>query len=242
MQRRTLDIIISTGGLGLVVLLLIGAAILRNEGNFARNYVKDQLAEQKITFTAAEKLTAEDKAFTEARSGCVIKYAGQPLDSGKKAECFANEYLGSHLSRMPAGAYPLTLAVAGPALGKTPNPDNTIYPLTYAELGTAQTELRAKITEARNAGDTERAAALQKELDSLTTARETVFKGEMLRGALLTTYGFSTLGERALLASNVALVAAGILAVLSVAGYVHAFVTPKTKAFAPVPGLTGQAA
>jgi len=225
MQRRTLDIIISIGGLGLVALLVIGAFVLRDEGNFSRNYVKDELSAQKITFTSADKLTDLDKQYSAARTNCIVKYAGQELTTGKQAECYANEVLGSHISRMPTAD----------------------APMTYSQIGTAQSDIRAKITAANAAGDTAGAAALQKQLDSLTTSRETVFKGEMLRGALLTTYGFSTLGDRAMLASNVALAAAAIFAVLSVAGLVHAFVTPKTKAFAAVPepkteGFTGQPA
>ena len=224
MQRRTLDIIISIGGLGLVALLVIGAFVLRDEANFSRNYVKKELSEQKITFTAADKLTEADLAYSNARTGCIVKYAGQLMTSGKQAECYANEYLGSHLSRMPTAD----------------------APLTYSEIGTVQGDLRTKVTAANAAGDTAGAAALQKQVDSLTTTRDTVFKGEMLRGALLSSYGFSVLGEKAALASNVALVAAGIFAVLSVAGLVHAFVTPRTRAFAAVPapqeGFTGQPA
>jgi hypothetical protein len=105
-------------------------------------------------------------------------------------------------------------------------------PMTYSEIGTAQGEIRTQIAAAKAAGQP--TADLDKQLADLTTSRETVFKGEMLRGALLTSYGFSVLGDKAMLASEVALVAAGILALLTVAGFVHAFVTPKTKAFAPV--------
>lgn len=211
MQRRTLDIIVSAGGLGLAVLLLIVGVVLRTEANFARDYVRDQLAQQKITFTAADKLTEEDKAFSLARTGCIIKYAGQALTTGKQAECYANEYIGSHLSRMPAGT----------------------QGMTYAEVGAAQTELRNQIAAAKAAGDP-KVADLEKKLADYTSARETIFKGEMLRGALLTSYGFSVLGEKAALASTVAFVAAAVLAVLAVAGFVHAFVTPRSKAFAPV--------
>jgi hypothetical protein len=210
------------GGLGIVALLLIGAFILRNEGNFSRDYVKDQLGQQRITFTAEEKLTDLDKQFSAERTNCIVTYAGQALDSGKKAECFANEYLGSHLSRMPTAD----------------------KPMTYAEIGDAQSAVRAQIATAKAAGQP--TADLDAQLASLTTSRETVFKGEMLRGALLTSYGFSVLGERAMLASTVAFAGAVIFAVLSVAGFIHAFRTPATKAFAPVAeeakgGLAGQA-
>jgi len=211
MKRRTLDIILSIGGLGLAGLLVIVAVVLTTEGNFSKNYVKDQLSEQKITFTTLDKLAPDDKAYTEARTGCVIKYAGQPLTTGKQAECYANEYIGGHLKKQPAGT-------SG---------------LTYAEIGAAQTDLRAKIAAAKAAGDPN-VAALEKQLADYTTARETVFKGEMLRGALLSSYGFSVLGDKAALAAQVAYVGAAVLALLSVAGFVHAFVTPRSRAFAPV--------
>lgn len=221
MKRRTLDIIISVGGLGLVALLVVGAIVLKGEADFSNDYVKEQLSRQKITFTAVEKLSADDKAFSEARTGCTIKYASQPMTTGKQAECYANEYIGSHLTHQPAGT----------------------TGLTYAEIGTAQGDLRTEIAAAKASGDP-KVADLEKKLADYTTARETVFKGEMLRGALLSSYGFSVLGEKAALASNIALIAAAVLGVLSVAGLVHAFVTPKTAAFAPVeePGterLTG---
>lgn len=211
MKRRTLDIMFSIGGIGLATLLALLGFVMMNNAEFSRNYVKDQLSQQKITFTPLEQLTPEDKAFTEARTGCVIAYAGQPLNTGKQAECYANEYIGSHLSRMPAGT------------------DG----MTFAEIGAAQTDLRTKIAAAKAAGDPN-AAALEKQLADYTTARETVFKGEMLRGALLTSFGFSELGEKAAQGAQVAYGAAALLTLLSIAGFVHAFVTPKTKAFAPV--------
>jgi len=53
--------------------------------------------------------------------------------------------------------------------------------------------------------------------------------GETLRGLLLTTYGFSIFGDKAALAANVLYALAGLMLVLSIAGFVHAFVTPKEK-------------
>ncbi|HEY7268620.1 MAG TPA: hypothetical protein VH951_02215 [Dehalococcoidia bacterium] len=212
MQRRTLDIIVSAGGLGIVLLLIVGAVIMRQQSNFAKDTVHDQLAEQKIAFTSADKLTAADKAYTEARTGCVETYAGQDLTTGKQAECWADEYMAGHLSTMPTAA----------------------NPMTYSQIGDAQTALRSQITIAKNGGNADLAASLQTQLDSLTTTRETVFKGETLRGLLLTTYGFSILGEKAALASSIAFIGAVVMLVLSVAGLVHAFVTPKTRAFAAV--------
>src|SRR3989304_4766068 len=158
MKRRTLDIILSIGGRGLAGLLVIVAVVLTTEGNFSKNYVKDQLSEQKITFTTLDKLAPDDKAYTEARTGCVIKYAGQPLPpgnqagpprtTGKQAECYANEDLGGHLKKQPAGS-------SG---------------LTCAEIGTAQTDLRAKIAAGKASGDPGVAGA-GKEAGGHTNAR-----------------------------------------------------------------------
>jgi hypothetical protein len=199
MQRRTLDIIVSAGGLGIVLLLIVGAVIMRQQSNFAKDTVHDQLAEQKIAFTSADKLTAADKAYTEARTGCVETYAGQDLTTGKQAECWADEYMAGHLSTMPTAA----------------------NPMTYSQIGDAQTALRSQITIAKNGGNADLAASLQAQLDSLTTTRETVFKGETLRGLLLSTYAWSTIGTIAGIAAIVCFVAAAAMAVLVVLGLIH---------------------
>ncbi len=213
MKRRTLDIILSLGGLGIAILLVMGGLVLSNEASFAKDYVKEQLSQQQIVFTQADKLTADDKAYSEARTGCTIEYAGQLLSSGKQAECYANEYIGAHLSKMPAGT------------------DG----LTYAEIGNAQTNLKTQIAAAKASNDPG-LAALEKQLADYTAARETVFKGEMLKGALLTSYGFSVMGEKAALAATIAFVGAAIMGALSLAGFVHAFVTPRSRAvFGPEP-------
>lgn len=100
---------------------------------------------------------------------------------------------------------------------------------TYATLGGIQTQLRADIATANQAGNSAGAADLQKKLDSATSLRGTLQTGETLRGLLLTSYGFSIFGEKAGLAAYVSFGAAAVLAVLSVAGFVHALVTPADR-------------
>ena len=204
MKRRTLDILFSVGGLVLAGLLLVAGIVLTSNANFANTYVKDQLGAQNITFKTADTLTAEEKA-----KPCLVEYAGQKLTTGKQAECYANDFIGLHLQ-----------ATAG---GKT-----------YAELGVPQTQLRTQITEAQKAGNTEQVAALQKQLSDVTAQRETVFKGETLRGLLLTSFGFSEFGRKAEQAAYVAFLAALLMLLMSIAGFVHAMVTPKTVPFAAV--------
>jgi hypothetical protein len=206
-KRRTLDILFSIGGMGIAALLAVLGVVMSSNADFSNDYVTDQLAQQKITFKAADALTEEERSVP-----CLVENAGQPLLTGKQAECYANNFIGLHVKNTAGGK-------------------------TYAELGDVQTGLRARIAEAQKSGDPE-LANLQKQLADATSQRETVFKGETLRGILLTSYGFSTLGEKADQASSVAFAAAGLMVLLSIAGAVHALVTPKTKAFAaPEPGV-----
>ena len=91
MKRRTLDVLFSAGGIALAGLLLVLGLVMTSNANFAKTYVKDQLSQQKITFKTADTLTPEEK-----QSACVVKYAGQPLTTGKQAECYANDFIGLH--------------------------------------------------------------------------------------------------------------------------------------------------
>jgi hypothetical protein len=201
MKRRTLDTLFSAGGFALAALLLVLALVLNSNANFAKTYVKDQLTEQKISFTPADKLTAEEKA-----APCLVQNAGKVLATGKQAECYANSYIGMHVK-----------ATAG---GKT-----------YAELGAPQSALKAQVTEATKTNDPN-LPNLQKQLTDITATRETLFKGETLRGLLLTSFGFSVFGDKGAQAAMVAFVAAALLFLLSIAGAAHAMRTPESVTFA----------
>ncbi len=98
MKRRTLDIIFSIGGLMLAVLVLMLGLVLRSNAVFAKDYVHDQLVQQRITFTPAENLTPE-----EQQSAGLVRYAGQPLVTGSQAQVYANDYIGPHLAAVNDG-------------------------------------------------------------------------------------------------------------------------------------------
>ena len=51
---------------------------------------------------------------------------------------------------------------------------------------------------------------------------QTVFRGETLRGLLLNVYGWATMGYLAFIGSLVAFIGAGVMAVLSALGFIHA--------------------
>ena len=201
MKRRTLDIITSLGGLGLALLLVAAGLVLTSNANFAKTYVREQLGQQKITFKTVDTLTDEEK-----KAPCLVKYAGQPLVSGKQAECYANDFIGLHVATATKG-------------------------LTYAELGAPQAALRTKVADATKSNDPA-LADLTKQYTDVTATRDTAFKGETLRGLLLTSFGFSELGRKGEQASTVAYAAAALLLLLALAGLAHAFRTAKEKALA----------
>jgi hypothetical protein len=103
-------------------------------------------------------------------------------------------------------------------------------------MGTVQSDLRAKIADLKAKNDTAGAADAQKQLDAVTAARSTQQTGETLRGLLLTSYGFSIFGDRAGQVAIIGFITSGVLLLLSIAGFIHAFVTPKEKlVLAPPP-------
>lgn len=201
MKRRTLDIAFSVGGMALAILLLILGLVLQNQANFAKNYVHDQLSAQKITFTPEDKLTQEEK--DEPGAQCLITYAGQPLTTGNQAECYANYYIALHLSETNGGK-------------------------TYSETSNDARALAAQLKTAQ-ANNAPNAADLQTQVTAINAKVDTLFRGETLRGLLLTSYGFSIFGERAAQAALVAFLAAAVLFLASIAGFVHAFTTPREK-------------
>lgn len=158
----------------------------------------DQLSAQQIVFTPKAGLSDEER---EAR--CLVDNAGEPLTTGKQAECYANEYIGFHLTEINEGK-------------------------TYSQTST---ESRAKAAEAAEAVESGAADAtqLQSEAKALDGKTQTLFRGETLRGLLLTSYGFSIFGERAQQAAWVSFAAALVLFLASIAGFVHAFRTPKDQ-------------
>ena len=70
--------------------------------------------------------------------------------------------------------------------------------------------------------------ALQAKADDITGQRNTLFKGETLRGLLLSAYAWSTVGMIAGIAAIGAFIAAGMMAILVGLGLVHHRRTPKT--------------
>jgi hypothetical protein len=124
----------------------------------------------------------------------LVRYADQQVTTGAEAEAYAS-YIGGHME--------------GIADGKT-----------YAEIddrGAAQA-----VVDARESGASEAEIAdLQATADELKAQRDSLFRGETLRGLLLSSYAWSTIGRIAAIAAWVAFAGAAVMAGLVVAGLLH---------------------
>ncbi len=124
----------------------------------------------------------------------LVQYAGEQVTTGKQAEAYAS-YIDGHLE--------------GIADGKT-----------YSEID--DRGAAAAVTEAEEAGaDPAEIAELQATADQLKAQRDTLFKGETLRGLLLSSYAWATIGTIAGIAAWVAIAGAVLMAILTVAGVIH---------------------
>ncbi|MCH8612952.1 hypothetical protein [Arsenicicoccus dermatophilus] len=97
MRRKTLDTLLSSLGLLLALLLLVGGGLLTWASSFAQGQVHDQLAAQKITMPSGKQL--EDPAIKPY----LEKYAGQEMTTGEQAKAFADHYIQVHMDKQSGG-------------------------------------------------------------------------------------------------------------------------------------------
>ena len=137
----------------------------------------------------------EERLVEEGRDD-LVQYAGQPVDTGEEAEAYAS-FIAGHVANVADGA-------------------------TYADLGSVERAAATAVDDAIAAGaPADEVAALQAEADEVAEQRETIFRGEMLRGTLLNTYAWSTIGVIAGIAAIVALAGALVMLILVIAGELH---------------------
>jgi hypothetical protein len=136
------------------------------------------------------------EALTAEGRDDLLEHAGEQVTTGREAEAYAS-YIGGHLEETADGA-------------------------TYADLGGPERAARTAVEAAIDEGAPQATVdELQAELDEISGQRNTLFKGETLRGLLLSTYAWSTVGMIAGIAAIGAFVAAGVMAVLVVLGLIH---------------------
>ena len=126
----------------------------------------------------------------------LLGYAGETVNTGSEAEAYAS-FIDGHLQNIGGGS-------------------------TYADLGTPEREAKAAVEAAvADGADEATVAELQSEADAITNTRNTLFKGETLRGLLLSAFAWSTVGQIAGYAAIGAFIAGGVMLVLVLLGLRH---------------------
>jgi hypothetical protein len=167
--------------------LVVGGAAL-TMGRFVQDNIRTELASQQITFTAADKLSDEEKQLPG-----IVENAGQALSTGNQAQAYAG-LIGLHLRESAEGAG---------------------YPdASYATLGGVQRELRAAVTTATESGDQTAIDAAQKTLTDVTNLRNTMLTGNTLRGNLLSAFGWDNVATGITVTGAAVLVLAVVFFVL----------------------------
>ena len=204
MKRRTLDIIFSIGGATLAVLVLVLGLVLRSNAVFAQNYVHDQL------------VTAADHVHPGGRSlprGAAVGRTRQVRRPATHHGC-TGPGVRERLHRR------------SPCRGERRQDLRTRPAVTLGPPGPRRPTRRPRVRRTQPSSTRPQRCSRARS--------QTLFRGETLRGLLLTSYGFSIFGDKAMLASWVCLIAGFVLLLASAAGFVHAFRTSKNEAFAPV--------
>jgi hypothetical protein len=178
-------------GLGAVTVAVL--AVAGGLLTWGHNFASDYVGRE----LSSQNIYFPDRAGLEQEGRAdLFSYAGQQVTTGDKAQAYAS-YISHHLDATANGA-------------------------TYADLGAPERTAKAAVQTAKDGGqDTAVVADLQAKADNITNQRNTLFKGETLRGLLLSTFAWSTIGRIAGIAAVAAFLAAGVMAALVALGMVH---------------------
>ena len=99
----------------------------------------------------------------------LVRFADDQVNTGEEAEAYAG-YIAGHVEAIGEGA-------------------------TFAELGDVERAAEGELTAALESGaPTAEVTALEETAAGISGQRDAIFRGEMLRGALLSTFAWSTVG------------------------------------------------
>src|SRR5215472_13486343 len=172
----------------LFVVLAGGAAFAFSIGTFTTNQIHDELVSQQIYFPGADQIKAGGALDPKEFPQEIRDQAGLQVTDGNQARIYANDFIGKHLERVAGG-------------------------MTYASIGTKISAVNAQL--ANTSKDDPNYAVLQKQVATLNAQRDTLFKGETLRGNLLNAYGWWTVGTYTTFAAYGLMIAAlGVLGAL----------------------------
>jgi len=151
----------------LVVVFAAAAGFLFYEGSFVTDMIKTQLVAQQISFPGPDQIKAGGALDPAKYPQEIRDQAGKQLTDGNQARIYANDFIGEHLQGVAGG-------------------------LTYATIGSKISAVNAQLA---NTPKTDpNYATLQSQVATLNGQRDTLFKGETLRGMLLNAYGWWTIG------------------------------------------------
>src|SRR5438128_918562 len=85
----------------LVAVLAFTAGFCYWAANFTHSSIHDELVAQKIVFPAASSKAISSLPAADAQA--MMPYAGQPLDTGDKAQVWANHFIAVHLREIGSG-------------------------------------------------------------------------------------------------------------------------------------------
>ncbi len=151
----------------LVVVLAAGAVFAFSVGTFTTNQIKEELTAQQIYFPGADQIKAGGALDPALFSQEIRDQAGKQVTDGNQARIYANDFINVHLHGIAGG-------------------------LTYASIGDKITQLNAQL--AQTPSGSPQYTDLQKQIATANAQRDTLFKGETLRGNLLNAYGWWTVG------------------------------------------------
>lgn len=178
---------LAIGAVAAAAIFFFLGLVFKDQGDFANNYLKEQLVEHGIAFTpVANLMPAQQKV------PCMVKNAGKMLTTGKQAECYARYQIGLDL--------PLV------ANGKT-------YFQAHYNGYLSRVKAQQALKTAPNAPATEE---LLKAATQADRTADDLLAGESMRGLLLTGYGFSVIGDKASQAGVVCFVLAPLMLLVGI--------------------------
>ena len=177
--------------IGAGVLAAVVLAVAGGLLTWGSNFAEDYVGDE----LSAQNITfPPTEALIEEGRDDLAEFGGEQVTTGEQAEAYAS-FIQGHV-------------------------ENTAGGLTYSEI--PDRAARTALQEAIDSGAPEaEIAELEQEATTLSQQRDTVFKGEMLRGTLLNAYAWSTMGQIAGIAATAAFAAAAVMVVLSAAGAMH---------------------
>ncbi|HET7827855.1 MAG TPA: hypothetical protein VFK97_03240 [Candidatus Saccharimonadales bacterium] len=127
-DRKTIDKVFILLGVAVTLVLLAVGCLAWYAGDFAKNTVRTELADQKIYFPP--KGSPAIAALPAADQAQMNQYAGQQLLDGAQAKVYANNFIAVHLDEVAGGqtyAEVSTKALADPSNAKLQAQKTTLF-------------------------------------------------------------------------------------------------------------------